>query len=79
MGLASLAVNRVLEANFNSRMLATPQVLQYNMGQRYAIAFITGATNLQAPQVLAPSLYVSGQGTPVLCLVWSVTLQIHHC
>lgn len=44
-GLASLAVNRLLEANFNSMMLAAPQVWELTMGQRYAIAFITGAAS----------------------------------
>lgn len=42
MGIVSLVVNRVLEANFSAVMLTAPQVWDLSMGQRYAIAFITG-------------------------------------
>ena len=55
IGLVNLAVNRVLEANFNSWMLTAPQVWQYTMGQRYAIAFITGTTPPHPPYSAAVS------------------------
>jgi hypothetical protein len=53
VGLGSLVVNRVLEANFSPMMLTAPKVWERSMAQRYAIAFITGALSLPLSVVVA--------------------------